>query len=160
MNTPFTFKDTGITVSIRKVSPLLLAAIQRKHAPPKPPLNKIEIDGVVTYEENQADPDYLLAVQRNAEETELALRKALIRFGVYYEMTAEDVRQVTELREFWKEAQGIELEGSDLEIFISYVAIGTVEDLGELMEAVTRRSMPTEAAIAEAVDRFPAEVEG
>lgn len=160
MNTPFTFKDTGITVSIRKVSPLLLAEVQRKLTPPKPPKNKIEIDGHVTYEDNYADPDYLMATQDHQVQVEATLRKTLIKFGIQYCLTEEDTKQVQELRDFWTESGGAELGTSDLEVFISYIAIGTVEDLQELMEAVTRRNLPTEGAIAEAIERFPAETSG
>lgn len=160
MNTPFTFKDTGITVSIRKVSPLLLSEIQRRHPTPKPPKNKVEMDGVITYEDNYADPDYNKQLQEHAVRLEFAMRRSLIRLGVYYELTAEDTRQVNDLREFWKESNGEELEGTDLEVFISYIAIGTVEDLTELTEAITRRSLPTEEATQEALERFPAEVSG
>lgn len=151
----FTFPDTGVTVSIRKVSPLLISEIQRKNPTPKPPLNKVMYGDDTRYEENPADPDYIKALEDHGTKLEQAIRRALIRFGVVYELTAEDVRRVNELREFWQTDEGEQLVGSDMEVFISYLAIGTFEDLNDLVEAVTRRSQPTEKAVAEAAERFP-----
>lgn len=156
----YTFPDTGITVKIRKVSPLLLNEIQRKNQPPKPPMNEVKYGDETRLEPNPADPEYQKAVQQHELDLELKLRRALLRLGVFYELTAEDTRSVAELRQYWQEEYKEELPGTDLEVFISYIAIGSVEDLDELVQSITRRSRPTEEAIAEAQDRFPSEVSG
>ena len=80
----YTFPDTGITVKIRKVSPLLLNEIQRKNQPPKPPMNEVKYGDETRLEPNPADPEYQKAVQQHELDLELKLRRALLRLGVFY----------------------------------------------------------------------------
>lgn len=156
-----TFQDTGITVSIRKVSPLLLNELRRRNPEPQPPKNLVDYgDGKKVLEENRADPDYMAALDKHAQELELKMRMLLIRWGVVYELTAQDLEQVKQLKEFWQTEYQQELEGTDLEVFISYIAIGTVEDLEELTNAIMRRSQPTPAAEGEAAQRYKSPVPG
>lgn len=150
----FTFQDTGVTVRIRKVSPLLVAELQKRFPAPKPPLNRVMIGDETRLEANEADPDYQATLQEYQLMLELKMRRLLIRFGVEYTLTAEDLEKVDSLRAYWKIENEVELPESDLEAFISYVAIGTPEDLQDLTEAIMRRSQPTPAATEEAVNSF------
>lgn len=155
----FTFKDTGIEVKIQKVSPLLLTELDRRFPPPKPPRNKVIIDGKEIYEENKVDPDYLDELAQYESIHEMRVRRLVINRGVDLEMTAEQVRQTNDLREFWKETYGKELEGTDREVYVSYIAIGTPDDMNDLIGRILRRSQPTEEAIEEAEDRFPSDLQ-
>ena len=154
---PFTFKDTGITVLIRKVSPLLAMELQRAFPPPKPPMNEVDFgDGVKRMEPNEADPAYLRDMDKYNQDFELKMRRMLIKRGVALEITEEIKEQVEDLRSFWLEEYGIEFpEPDDKMAFVWYVAVGTDQDLRELLEAIMRRSQPTQEAEELARKTFP-----
>lgn len=145
---PFTFKDTGVTVLIRKVSPLLAMELQRSFPPPPPPMNKVDFgDGVIREEPNEADPAYLKKLSEYNQEFELKIRRMLIKRGVVLEITEEMKVQIEELREFWHDEYGIDFPESDDKLaYVWYIAIGTDQDLRELLDAIMRRSQPTQEA--------------
>lgn len=152
----WTSKDTGVVLNIRKVSPLLVTQLHKSFPPPKPPINTVDYgDGKKVFEENVADPDYQKALEQYNLDQEIRFRHLLIQRGVVDTMTDENKREVESMREFWKTTYGEELKGSDLEIFVSYIALGSPEDLEELTEAIMRRGQPTPAAMEEADKRFP-----
>lgn len=151
-----TFKDTGVQVRIRKVSPLLILKLRESFPPPKPPMQDVEqLDGKKTREPNPAHPDYVQALADHDALMEQRVRKLLITRGVEFEWTEERRLEVAEIRQSWREMYDQELDGDDKEVYISYVAIGSGEDLTELIEAVARRSQPTEAEVENALSRFP-----
>lgn len=155
-----TFPDTGITVRIRKVSPLLMMRLEEKFPRPQPPKNKVVLDGREIWEDNPADPDFAEEVRRYEIEHNARLQHLLIRRGVDYEMRPEDIKAVEELRQFWKEEYNDELPGDDREVFVAYIAIGSLEDMNELTEKILNRIQPTEKTLEAAEDRFRAEVQG
>ena len=67
---PFTFKDTGITVQIRKVSPLLIMEVQKAMPVPKPPMQEVvygdpdDPGAKKVQEPNETHPDYLAAIDK------------------------------------------------------------------------------------------------
>ncbi len=158
--TPHTFKDTGIKVKIRKVSPMLIMEVQKAFPPPKPPMQEVVYgdpgeSGAKTVEEpNEAHPDYLVAIDEYNLELEAKVRQLMFKRGVRIHLDEEQKQEVKELREEWKEMFDKDLSGSDNYLYISYIAIGTDADMGELQEVIMRRSQPTEAAIAEAKAGF------
>lgn len=162
----FTFQDSGITVSIRKLSPFMGEQIGRslkkEHPAPKPPINEVSYgDGKPVQEENLADPDYLLAMQiyeqEMAHEAGQRMMDLVIEAAVVIDQV--DLVEVARIRAVMAAIGApIEDEMSDREVYIRFVCIGTQDDLEELMAAATRRSQPTEAAIAENVTAFRREV--
>lgn len=154
--TTFVFKDTGISVKIKKVSPLLVMEVQKALKTPVPPMQEVDYgDGKKKLEPNEASPEYQKALEAYNIEVEQAVRKLIIRRGVIFDLTDEQKEEVRELRQFWKDNYKTELDGTDVEIFISYIAIGSPEDLQELIQAVMQRSQPTEEVIKRAQDSFP-----
>lgn len=153
----FTFKDTGVTVMIRKVSPLLAFELRKRNPAPKPPKNKVELDGKTVYEENLADPDYEKAQAEYEQRIEELTRRLIIRRGVVHTLTESQKAEVDELKAYWLDETGEVLVGSDLDIFISYVAIGTDSDLGDLIDEILKRSQPTEGEVKEVLNSFPGE---
>ena len=157
---PFTFKDTGITVQIRKVSPLLIMEVQKAMPVPKPPTQEVVYGdpndpGAKRVEEpNEAHPDYLESIDKYNGELEAKVRKFMIERGVVITLSDEQKNEVKELREYWKEEFSAELSGNDKYLYVSYIAIGTDADMEEVMDVIMRRSQPTEAAMAEAKDGF------
>ena len=154
----FTFKDTGIHVLIRKVSPMLVVELQKAFPPPTPPRQRVQIgeSDEYTEEPNPAHPDYIAEQNRYNQELEHRVRKLMIQRGVIIPPDNKTWEQeVKELTDSMFEDFGIELSGSDKEIYISHIAIGTDSDYVELVDAITRRSQPTEAEIAAAKATFP-----
>jgi hypothetical protein len=140
-----------MTVRIRKVSPLLAVELQKQFPPPRPPKQKVTLDGKEVWEENPVDPDHLAALQDYNNEQERRLRKLMLKRGVEVEI---DKEEVAELREFWKTEYNKELEGDDLEVYVSYIVIGSDGDLEDLMNAILKRSQPTAEDINAATQTF------
>lgn len=156
----FTFKDTGVTVAIRKVSPLLNIELRKSFPPPKPPMTSVDYgDGTRKTEPNPNDPAYLEAVQRYEIEFEERARKLHIRRGVELTLDEYQQTQVAELRQEMQEI-GVALDADDNFVYICYIAVGTEDDFNELIDAITRRSHPTEEAVQEVVDTFPSTIQG
>lgn len=151
--TNFTFKDTGITVQIRKVSPLLMMEVQKKFKPPPPPMQEVDYgDGNTVMEPNRSHPDYIAALEQYNYELEQKIRNLTIKRGVVCEVPKDEV---DELRKFWIEEMGEELPEADDKIaYISYICIGSTEDLEDLLAAITRRSQPTRPDIEAARSGF------
>ncbi len=151
---PFTFEDTGITVQIRKVSPLLIMEVQKAMPVPKPPMQEVvygdpnDPGAKKVKEPNETHPDYMAAIEKYNMDLEQMVRKFMISRGVVITLDEEQKADVKELREEWKEEFGVELNGNDKFLFISYVAIGTDADMEELMDVIMRRSQPTEAEMS------------
>lgn len=152
---PFEFRDTGVTVYIRKVSPMLVVELQKAFPPPVPPRQRVEIGGEFVEEPNPAHPDYLDAMKAYNVEFEQRVRKLLINRGVIIpEVNTTWKDEVAELRQFWLDTYGKELEGDDKSLYISYLAVGTDADLTDLLTAIMQRSQPTEAEVSAAKASF------
>lgn len=153
----FTFKDTGITVSIRKVSPLLGMEVRKAFPAPKPPRNPPDSEAFKLGEEyNEADPDYEREMEAYGQVIEEKVSRLYIKRGVECEV---DTAAVAELR-LQMGDMGIDLDPDDKLVYLKYICVGSTEDYQELIEVITRRSQPTEAAIAEAIDTFQSDVPG
>lgn len=154
-----TFKDTGVIVRIRKVSPLLLLRLREDFPPPKPPMQEVDYgDGKKKLEPNTAHPEYVAAQETYGLEMEKRLNHLLIKRGVKLDWTPEMKAEVQEVRDLYEEETGRAMNEDDTFVYVSYIAIGTDKDLEELLEAIMRRSGPTEAAAEEAADRFKSPV--
>lgn len=152
--TPFTFPDSGRTVFVRRVGPLLMATLRKQYPPPTPPLNRVDYgDGVVREEPNPADPDHQAALQEYNLQLEERARRLCVRRGIVVRLDDEAAAELAALRED-AAAVGLELEGSDVELYVSYLCVQTEADYEALVSAVLRRSQPTEEAIQEAADSF------
>ena len=157
---PFTFKDTGVTVKIKKVSPLLLLEVQKAFPPPEPPMQDVvygdpdDPGAKMEQEPNYAHPDHLANIDEYKMELEEKIRFLMIKRGVVINLTAAQKEEVKELREYWKEEYGAEIKLNDKLLFINYIAIGTDSDIADLIQVISSRSQPTGAAIAEAKAGF------
>ena len=156
MLTDFTFKDTGITIKIKKISPMLAADVAAAMPEPEPPLNVVDYGeprGIVT-EPNYSDPSYQVAVAEHKKKMFAALQRVMILRSVVVE--GDEWRQeVKEYREFIKSVTGKDLdEPDDLIVYILRVCVGSEDDLTDFLTAVTRRSQPTQEAIEQAKRSF------
>lgn len=152
----YTVKDTGITLKVRKVSPLLLLKLRDRYPVPQPPTQLVDYgDGEKRLEPNPSHPDFAAAQIAYDQMMEQKARELLIRRGVSVIWTAEARADLDELKSWWKENYDEELEGDDDYLYVSYIALGSDSDLEDLVNALVRRTRPTEEATKESLARFP-----
>lgn len=156
MLTDFTFPDTGITVKIRKVSPMLAADVSASMPEPLPPTQEVDYDdqrGKVM-EPNYGDPGYTAALAEHNKKVFQALQKVMIHRGVIIE--GDDWKaDVKEYRDFILETTGKPLdEPDDMLVYVLRVCVGSQEDMTDLLNAITKRSQPTQEAIEQAKRSF------
>jgi hypothetical protein len=163
----FTFKDTGRTVQIRKVSTLLRAEARRQitqrlgFEEPQPPM--VEVDygegkvkiphpGHEVYQQLKREWD-----QKVTAETTKLLRRLAIMRGVVAEIDAEAVAQARADAQ----AEGIDLSAfDDHYVYVAFVCMGSEDDYVDLLKAVFERSLPQEAAVKAHINTFQADVPG
>jgi len=153
--TPHTFKDTGKVVQIKKVSPLLIMQLQKDFPEPEAPLQEVDYgDGEIRLEPNPAHPDYEKTLQQYKYAFEQRMREMMVDRGVVLELSDEDKVEIQDLRTYWQENYGKPLAGNDKFVYISYICIGTDADMNELVEAISRRSQPSNGAVEAAKKSF------
>mgnify|MGYP001595241721 FL=1 len=154
--TTHTFKDTGKTVSIKKVSPLLIMQLQKDFPEPAAPLQEVDYRvGEKRLEPNPAHPDYEKTLQQYKYDFEQRMREMMIERGVSLSLTDEDKEEIKELRAYWQEKYKKKLGGDDKFVYISYLCIGTDADMDELVNAISRRSQPSNGSVEAARKSFP-----
>lgn len=165
-----TFKDSGITIKIRKVGPTtqqqLARAIMRDMPEPPIPIVATELGN----EPNAADPAYLLAKAAWDTETnsEMNTRMLLIAALEAEVVIDEAARQDIARKQRHMQLIGIPYEPNpdltDVEnekvFYILHVAAATPDDLREFGDAVLRRSVPTEEAVQAQITTFRSDVPG
>lgn len=156
MSHEVTLPDSGKTVKIRKVSPLLFIQLRKDFPAPKPPKNKVtDMDGREVMEENLADPNYLQALEDYNAAIEVRMGKLIYKRGVDVEV---DQAALQELKDFYKTEFGKELTGDDKEMYVQYVLIQSQKDYDALTNAVLDISQPTKEDMAAATHSFPGKV--
>lgn len=137
--------SNGLTLEYRRVPTNLAAQLMRQYPDPQPPRQRVDIGGgVFQEEENFADPDYIQATKDHTSQMEERLRSLIIKRGVINKLSTEQLEEVRELREWWKqEYDGKELPGSNLEVYVNYIVLQSPEDTKRLLEEVTAVSQPT-----------------
>ncbi len=153
-NGVLTLPDSGKTIQTCRVPVMLVRDIQRSVKRPVPPTLEVQYEAGVRREENRNDPAYLEALNEYGMELGERLLKLVIRRGV---IVTVDTDAVAALRADLAE-MGVTLDADDHFVYVSRILCETERDLEALREAVLRRSQPTEAATAEAVERFPGDV--
>lgn len=163
-----TFPGSGRKAHIRKVGNTTKTAIQKAvrkemeaegKPEPRPPILKVhevyDDPASDTVEEpNPDDPKYLKAYKEWKADFDKRCAERLLKYitdnCLIY---AVDTELVAQLRCEW-DAQGLEVEGDDQEIFIQEILMPTEEDYIYLMACATQASVPSEADVTEMVRRF------
>lgn len=162
----FTFPDSGITVQLRKVSPLLRddvdAAVRRQHPPPDPPMQVIDTgfgDGA-TPQPNVADPAYRAAVLEWQTAHWGRVAEALMRLAVARYIEVEvDQEAVAQLRADMA-ALGVELDADDKYVYITRICIGSRADERDLSDALFTRQEQLREAVDSHKATFRSHVQG
>lgn len=156
---PFTFPTTGRHVYVRNVNPLLAIEIRRQFPKPLPPKQPVDYgDGKTVWESNYASPDYEAALEDWNSLITDKMSKLIIKRGVQWTLTDEEKEEVKQLRADLEEDLGMNLGGSDVFVYVSYICIGGRLDVDSLTEAVMTGSQPTSAAVEAALESFPGDV--
>jgi len=159
-----TFKDSGITIRIRKVGPTtqqrLAQAIMRELPEPQPPTIETELGP----EPNAADPAYMLAKAQWDQETQRELVNRLMLIAALEAEVTIDAQARIDIARKQRHLGliGIPYEPNpDLDdaenekvFYLLHIAAGTPEDLREFGDAVLKRSVPTEEAVQAHVAMF------
>lgn len=153
---PHTTKDGGVSLQIRKVSPLVATEIRKRFPPPRPPLSKVDYgDGHFEMEPNADHPTHKAALEEYQMLLEEKVRRAYLKLGCVVVVDGELVQNA---RDTMQEI-GIDLSSdTDEFVYINYCAISSAEDYNDLIQAIISRSVPSEADVKAASDTFQGDV--
>lgn len=156
MLTDFTFKDTGITVKIKKVSPMVVDDVRASIPEPLPPEQEVdygEPKGKVM-ERNYSDPNYTLELEAHNKKVAALVQKVIVNRAVILEGD-EWKKEVQDYRDFILKSTGYPLaETDDVLVYILRVCVGSKEDMSDLIDAIIKRSQPTQEAVEQAKRSF------
>jgi len=163
-----TFKDTGITIHLRKVGPTTQQRLAQQIMKelPEPPIPLVDTEAGPEY--NAADPEYIAAKEDWDQETRRELTQRLMLIAALEaEVEIDDAarqdiaRKQRHLRLIgipYEDNPDLTPEENEKVFYILHVAAGTPEDLGEFSQAVMRRSVPTEEAVQSQIATFQREL--
>ncbi len=165
-----TFKDSGITVRLRKIAPTtqqrFAEQVQKELPKPAPPVVTTELGP----EENPADPAYEAALKDWNQQCAVRLNERLFTFACLecdLELDDEARQEIARKKRnldlaglLWEPNPRLSDEENDRVFYIQHIACSTTEALGEFYQAITARSTPTEAAVQRHIDSFPGDVPG
>lgn len=173
-----TFKDSGITVRLHKLSPItnqqILAQCQRELADrkPQPPLVEVDYGQGKVIEPHTGHPLYQEKLAAwNTEVNKLAndrLFKLAALDAIEVTIGDAELAQIARKKRMLKVAAGIVWE-DDPELtpeenaqlfYVTHICCASPDDLREFYEAVALRSQPTEAAVEQHKATFPGDLPG
>lgn len=165
-----TFQDSGVTVRLRKLSPMtsqrLSEAVRRDFPPPAPPTYEVEYGNTKVQEPNDADPTYLARYQRWQEETAKLFNERLLKLvcldAIEVELGPEEQAEITRKKRSlsvvgvtWEDDPDLSVDENARLFYVQHCCLASPDDMKELYAAVTARSQPTEAAVQAHIDTFP-----
>ena len=159
-----TFKDSGITIRIRKIGPTtqqrIAQAIVKEMVEPQVPT--VETD--LGKEANPADPAYIAARDEWEKETNREMIRRLMLVAALEAEIAIDDRAKADIA---RKKRSLELadvpwvpdprhtpDEDERVFYILHVAAATPDDLKEFGDAVRNRSLPTEEAVQSQIATF------
>jgi len=163
-----TFKDSGITIRVRKVGPMtqqrMAQAIQKEVPEPDVPIADTELGP----EPNPADPSYIAAYDAWERKTNGLLTERMIRYAALEAEVTIDAQAKTDITRAkrnmalsgaaWEPIDGLTEDENDRVFYILHVACATGDDLKEFSAAVRTRSVPTEEAVQRHIATFSGDV--
>lgn len=156
----FTCKDTGRKLTLGKIpftlTDLLYKEYDRQFPPPDPPTEEVDYgEGQKIREPNILHPTYLRLTRehdlKRLEWVNERARHLFTEIAIDCEIDTDEVKRYRESMSKF----GITLDENDKYVYVWYICIGTEEGHRELIQAIQKRSQPTEGSIKEALDRFP-----
>lgn len=157
----YTFPSSGITVDVKRVPQRLVGDIAKAFPPPPPPINEIgDGDGNIIREENPADPDYAIALERHRGELGTKILTLALKLGVSFRSTDEEIAaEVAALNDVLRETTGAVIDEPDVKMaYLTRICAADDSEVAALAQQILRFSMPTEAAVQEHVAAFRSDV--
>lgn len=173
-----TFKDSGITVRLHKLSPLtsqeIIATVRRelKGTEPQPPLAEVDYGNGKVTEPNKLHPVYVEQLKEWTNKVNAEVNERLFRIAclIAVECDINDTwrEYVKQRRRLLRIAGKIDIvddpeltqDENDQIFYVSHIACASPEDMQEFYMAIIARSQPTEAAVELHKDSFPGDVPG
>ena len=173
-----TFKDSGVTVRLHKLSPMtsqeIMTAVQRERADtkPEPPMFEVDYGKGKIEQPNVSHPVYQELLQRWQTECNTEANRRLFRLAclaaVEVEMTADVQAVIARKKRLmriaakleWEDDPDLEQDENDQIFYITHIACASPDDIQEFYAAIALRSQPTEAAIEQHKQSFRSDVEG
>ena len=173
-----TFRDSGITVRLHKLSPMtsqeIMLQVKRemRATEPQPPIAEVDYGSGKILEPHKGHPVYQeklkeweAAVNREANERLFHLACLV---GVELELDNAALEAIEKRKRYLKLVAKLEwLDNPDLSeaennqiFYITHIACASPEDLQEFYQAIAMRSQPTEAAIEQYKSEFQGDVSG
>jgi hypothetical protein len=171
-----TFKDSGITVRLHKLSPMtgqaVMAQAQRELAgeKPEPPLVENDYGQGKIKEPHTGDPIYARRLQEWQAKCSKLANDRMFKLAALdaIELPIGDVERAAIARKkrnlqlaaniVWEDDPNLDQDENDRIFYLTHIACGSAEDLLEFYEAVALRSQPTEAAVEAHKASFPGDV--
>ena len=174
----FTFKDSGVTVRLHKLSPMtaqeVVSQARREMASeePQPPMVEVDYGNGKVTEPHRGHPVY---VERHADweaRVQSLANERLFRLAcldaIEVEIGETEKHAIERKKRYLRIAARIDHEDDPLLtpeeneqlFFITHIACATPDDLREFYQAIIMRSQPTEAAIEAHKASFPGDVQG
>lgn len=162
-----TLPDSGITIAVRKLSPMTMlsldTAVRRDMPPPAVPRSIVDYgDGVTEIEPNPADPDYQAALAAYEQNVRLEAGKRFTRLVATYCLVEWDSDAVAALRSGMA-AIGSPLnaeDDTDAYIYVWQIACVSNQDITTLQNFIMGQSQPMEAAVQAHAATFPDATQG
>lgn len=173
-----TFKDSGVTVRLHKLSPMtgqeIHAVVERELADdkPRPPIVDVDYGQGKLAMPHEGDPVYqeLLAAWRKRVNTIANDRLFKVAALLAVELTVgeRERTQIDRTKKYlrlagkleWQDDSELSQEENDQLFYMTHIACGSAEDLQEFYMAIATRSQPTEAAIERHKETFPGNLSG
>lgn len=173
-----TFKDSGVTVRLHKLSPMtgqeIHAVVERELADerPRPPVVEVDYGQGKIARPHEGDPVYqeLLAAWRKRVNAIANDRLFKVAALLAVELTIGDAErtQIARTKKYlrlagkleWQNDPELDEAENDQLFYMTHIACGSGEDLQEFYQAIATRSQPTEAAIERHKESFPGDVSG
>ena len=150
---PFKLPDSGVGVIVVGVSRITtMLRLKRRSPKPEAPMVRVEIAGVERHERNEADPDYLRAVEQwdsmLAVET---MESTINRLAMAQGLTDDDKRAVAALRS----AYNGDFDGlSDEYVWLTEIAITSDDDFNLLLGKCYGQADPSQEGVNQASKEF------
>lgn len=167
----YTFPGSGITIRIRKVSPLLRddidAQLRLEFPSPEIPMARrnygTEDEPDWIDEPNPFDPVYKEEQKKwlvqHANRVGDKLLWVAVRRGIELQLDEEMKAEVDSIREDFK-LIGVDLDPDDKFVYVTRICLQTLDELRELHDVIFSQARPSREVIEALKATFPSEVQG
>lgn len=173
-----TFRDSGITVKLHKLSPMtsqeLMLQVKREmhDTEPQPPMVEVDYGNGKVLEPHRGHPIYIEKLKEwesavNREANDRLFRLACL-VGVELDLDNAAIAAIERRKRYLKLVARIDWQG-DPELteaennqifYVTHICCASTEDLQEFYQAIATRSQPTEAAVEQYKSSFPGDIQG